>query len=39
MTRAGKVPRPETITVGLYRFDKASQDYEAVKDPSNLEKN
>lgn len=37
--KGGESARPETITVGLYRFDKASQDYEAVKDPSNLEKN
>lgn len=35
----GESARPAEITVGLYRFDKASQDYEVVKDPSNLEKN
>ncbi len=37
--KGGESARPAEITVGLYRFDKASQDYEAVKDPSNLEKN
>lgn len=34
--KGGESARPEEITVGLYRFDKASQDYEAVKDPDNL---
>lgn len=37
--KGGESARPAEITVGLYRFDKASQDYEVVKDPSNLEKN
>lgn len=37
--KGGESVRPAEITVGLYRFDKASQDYVAVKDPSNLEKN
>ena len=37
--KGGEGVRPAEITVGLYRFDKASQDYVAVKDPSNLEEN
>lgn len=34
--KGGDTARPEEITVGLYRFDKAAQDYVAVKDPDNL---
>lgn len=34
--KGGESVRPAEITVGLYRFDKASQDYVAVKDPDNL---
>lgn len=34
--KGGESARPAEITVGLYRFDKAAQDYVAVKDPDNL---
>lgn len=34
--KGGESVRPAEITVGLYRFDKAAQDYVAVKDPDNL---